>query len=355
MESAIPTDPVACIALALAPFGAAPIGLAVSGGVDSMVLLEAFAVAHAGGRVGGRGYLLHVEHGLRADGATDLAFVQSEATRRGLVCVFTRVDVRRSAERQGGNIEDLARTARYRFFANAAQALGLAAILTAHHKDDQIETIAFRLERGAGLRGLSGIEASRPLDGAPEARLVRPLLEIGRREIETWARQEGLEWRVDPTNADVGFRRNALRHEVLPSARAGEQNAGSTVDARLLDLARTARELDRRTSAAAGAWIAGHAIRHRGLGFSLRAWRALPRSVAHRVLEEWCRAQGALRWSATPRVFGAIYDPRGAVQDVPRDLGLGLRLVIDPRSPELMTRIERCGDEKTRRAEAGRV
>src|SRR5690606_28097792 len=111
----------------------------------------------------------------------------------------------------GASLERAAREARYQAF---GQALGEGEVLlVAQHQDDQAETLLFRLVRGAGLSGLGAMLAYRALG---QGTLVRPLLAIGRAELETYAREHQLEWIEDPSNASLEYSRNYLRHQVMP-------------------------------------------------------------------------------------------------------------------------------------------
>jgi len=106
-----------------------------------------------------------------------------------------------------------ARQARYTFFALTAQTVGATAVATAHTRDDQAETVLLKLCRGAGSAGLDGIARSTVIEGL---RVVRPLLDVSRKDVEHFLRERGIAWREDGTNADTTIKRNCLRHDVLP-------------------------------------------------------------------------------------------------------------------------------------------
>jgi tRNA(Ile)-lysidine synthase len=174
--------------------------VALSGGCDSVVLL--YLLRFRLPSVPLRLTAAHLDHAMRRDSAEDAAWV------RGLCAAW---DVPLFSERlatpPGGETE--ARRARYAFLERCADAAGAALISTAHHADDQAETILFRALRGTGLKGLAGIA---PYSG----RLLRPLLPFWRRELEEYARDRGLRWRTDPTNEGLDPPRNRLRHDILP-------------------------------------------------------------------------------------------------------------------------------------------
>lgn len=178
-------------------------GLAVglSGGCDSVVLLH--AVAQLGYRQ--RLQAIHVHHGLSPNADRWAAFCADCCAGLGIPLVIHRVAVDRDS---GRGLEAAARAARYGVFAEAAA----DCLLLAHHRGDQAETVLFNLLRGAGVTGAAGMPAERPY-GAK--RLLRPLLDCSRAEIEAYARFHGLGWIDDESNRDTSFSRNFLRHEAL--------------------------------------------------------------------------------------------------------------------------------------------
>ena len=191
----------------------------VSGGADSVALL---AVLRELAAQAGRGYRLtaaHLNHQLRPAAAEEARFVARLAGAWGIPCVVEARDVRAAAEAGGQGIEAAARGLRYDFLAAVAAQRGADAVAVGHHADDNVETILQRIVRGTHLRGLAGIPTARPL-GPGGPLLVRPLLEVRRERIEAFCRRRGLEWRTDESNADPAYRRNFIRHELLPLLRA---------------------------------------------------------------------------------------------------------------------------------------
>ncbi|MCS6971014.1 MAG: tRNA lysidine(34) synthetase TilS [Planctomycetes bacterium] len=180
---------------------------AVSGGADSVALLDLLIRARRW-----RVWCWHLDHGLRPDSAEDARFVAELAARLGAPCRSARAEVR--AALRGDGIEEAARRVRYALLRQAACELGAAAACTAHHRDDQAETALLQILRGCGPEGPAGIAPERPL--APGVRLLRPLLRRRRQELIAHCLRHGLPWREDPSNADLSFARNRLRHRVLP-------------------------------------------------------------------------------------------------------------------------------------------
>ncbi|WCM52491.1 tRNA lysidine(34) synthetase TilS [Pseudomonas sp. WJP1] len=191
----------------LAPWRNAPAWrIAFSGGLDSTVLLHLLAHLAKTESLPALS-AIHVHHGLQA-----VADAWPEHCR--LVCESLGVPLQviRVRVQSGASLERAARDARYAAFSEATQANEV--LLTAQHRDDQAETLLFRLLRGAGVRGLSGMPRQRPLG---KGHLLRPLLEATRAELETYASEHKLSWIEDPSNQDRQFSRNYLRHQVLPT------------------------------------------------------------------------------------------------------------------------------------------
>lgn len=184
----------------MAPEGAR-LGVAVSGGADSVALLDILQ------KLGFALHILHVNHQLRGpESEGDEQFVRELARQRGIP-----VEVLRAAPPPAGeNLEQALRRIRYAFFDQARRHLRLERVATGHTLSDQAETVLLRLARGAGIQGLCGIH--------PVTRhgVIRPLLETGREEIRAYLRQEGLPWREDSSNADLRLERNRVRGEILP-------------------------------------------------------------------------------------------------------------------------------------------
>ena len=192
--------------------------VAVSGGADSVALLA--ALRELAGQPG-REYSLivaHVNHALRDAADADERFVSDLAERWGLPCVCRRVDVRAAAERSGQGIEQAGRCLRYDVLAQAAREHDSQCVAVGHHADDNVETVLYRVVRGTHIRGLAGIPASRGLGGS-DVQIIRPLLAVTRDQVEQYCLRAGLEFCSDHTNADTRFRRNFIRHELLPLLR----------------------------------------------------------------------------------------------------------------------------------------
>jgi tRNA(Ile)-lysidine synthase len=212
------------------------VGIAVSGGADSVCLLHILrALAPS---EGWSLEVLHFDHCLRgAESDADAAFVRDLARGMGLSCHLEKSDVAALSRASGDNLEQAAREARRDFYLRVLKSAGLDRIATGHTLSDQAETVLHRILRGAGLQGLCGI-----LPITPEG-IVRPLLEVSREEVRAWLRSEGLPWREDSTNDDLSLTRNRIRHALLPIL---AESVNPRVEAALARLASLALE-DNRT------------------------------------------------------------------------------------------------------------
>ncbi|MBK6451217.1 MAG: tRNA lysidine(34) synthetase TilS [Proteobacteria bacterium] len=186
--------------------------IALSGGLDSTVLLVALAQLASAGRMARRLRAVHVDHSLHADSAQWARACRELADSHGVACDEVRVTVNLDA---GQSPEAAARKARYT--ALAARLEPGEVLLTAHHADDQLETILLQWLRGGGLRSIAGMAPVGRFGAA--AWHARPLLEFTRDQLAAWAGMQGLCWQEDPSNLDRRFDRNYLRLEVLPALR----------------------------------------------------------------------------------------------------------------------------------------
>jgi len=179
--------------------------IAFSGGLDSTVLLH--LLAHlAQSESLPRLSAVHIHHGLQAAADAWPQHCQSICDALGVPLLIERVTVQ-----PGASLERAARDARYAVFSSLTQANNV--LLTGQHRDDQAETLLFRMLRGAGVRGLSAMPRQRSMG---QGTLIRPLLDVSRAELEAYAQAHQLVWIEDPSNQDRQFSRNYLRHQVMP-------------------------------------------------------------------------------------------------------------------------------------------
>ncbi|MEP7205142.1 MAG: tRNA lysidine(34) synthetase TilS [Candidatus Saccharibacteria bacterium] len=172
--------------------------IAVSGGVDSVVLLDMFARLAAASPVGDYEIIVaHFDHGIRSDSARDAQLVAKLSRHYGFSFENQREELGSRAS------EELARTRRY-VFLRAVSHQYSAALVTAHHADDSVETIAINISRGTGWRGLAVLDSD----------IIRPLLDMSKSEIITYATMHQLKWHEDSTNASDDYLRNRIRHRL---------------------------------------------------------------------------------------------------------------------------------------------
>lgn len=177
---------------------------AVSGGADSVVLLH--LLKQSGAKV----VAAHMEHGIRGEASLrDCAFVQRLCSALSIELVVEHADVPEAAQASGCGIEETARRLRYAFLRRQKEALQLDCIATAHHLNDQAETLLLHITRGASPAGLAGMRVE-------QDDLIRPLLPFTREQIQAYARENALEFVQDETNDDIAYSRNRIRHCVLP-------------------------------------------------------------------------------------------------------------------------------------------
>ncbi|AND69340.1 hypothetical protein ATSB10_18860 [Dyella thiooxydans] len=249
--------------------------VAFSGGPDSSALLHALATLPRERPL----RALHVDHGLHADSARWAGHALAFCTGLDVACTVLRVAVDASA---GLGVEGAAREARYAALAAALQPG--EQLLTAHHRDDQVETVLLKLLRGAGPEGLGGMRARRPLGAGT---LWRPLLEVPRSVLHAYVQQHALACLDDPANADPRLARHALRHEILPRlARHWPQAADSIV--RSAALCRAAADALRTR------WLAAFGQLHDHVTGSLDAagWRGLAPGLREPLLDHWLHGRG---------------------------------------------------------------
>lgn len=194
-----------------------------SGGADSTALLHLLHSLP--------GYELtliavHLNHRLRGDDSDkDEEFCRENAHKLGIQFESKQVNVQEIARIQRINLEDAGRQSRFRFFDDLMITYGAAAIVLAHHADDQAETVLMRLLRGSGMTGLSGI-GHRNSKG-----YIRPLLDIPANDLRNWLREQDIPWREDASNADTTYLRNRIRHVLIPLLQTWNPSTVATINA----------------------------------------------------------------------------------------------------------------------------
>lgn len=211
---------------------------AVSGGADSVCLL--FVLKALEDSLGIRVATFHLNHGLRGEEADhDEAYVRKLCERLQIPLKVVREDVAGYAKERGISEEEAGRILRYKWLEKTAEEFDCRRIATAHHKDDQTETVLMNLLRGSGLRGLGGIRPVREFSG--ERTLIRPLLCMNRQEIEAYLLEERESWCEDSTNRELIYARNKVRNVLIPWLR---ENVNDRAEEHILKTAAFASQAD---------------------------------------------------------------------------------------------------------------
>ena len=293
------------------------VGVAVSGGADSVALLR--VLLELRGELGIVLTVAHFHHGLRGEAAdADQAFVAELARHHQLEFFVGVGDVRDHAVVNKLTLEAAARELRYRWLASLASSKKLDAIATGHTLDDQAETVLMKFLRGAGTRGLAGIFPE--IKTSETFRIVRPLLSVSRDEVQSYLSALGQEWREDESNRDWRFARNQVRHELLPML---ARDYNPEVRERLSDAAEIARGEEKYWQAVVERELAQRlapgdedAVRQRTrpcARLELAGFSALPLALQRRMLKRFAEEQ-------TPRLdFRHVEDLRRcAIQELRR-------------------------------------
>lgn len=269
------------------------VGVAVSGGADSVALLRALGELRE--ELGILLSVVHVNHGLRgAESDGDEAFTRELAASLGLECLVER------AALGGGNIEQEGRKFRLQWFRRLIAEKRVDKIATGHTRTDQSETVLFRFLRGAGTAGLAGIHPV--LDGS----IARPLIEVEREDVLAYLRAAGRTWREDSSNRSLELARNRLRHELLPQL---ERDWSSGIGGRLAQVAEWARDEEEYWQEQIGAMEGRFArVEGRVVYLEAPAMAALPAAAERRL---WRRVVERVRGDLRGIEFGHIEQIRG--------------------------------------------
>lgn len=232
--------------------------VAVSGGVDSVVLLDVLARQQEVQLI-----VAHFDHGIRVDSAEDRKLVQSLAEKYGLPFAYAEGNLGADAS------EEAARAARYAFLKSVQQKYSADGIITAHHQDDLLETAILNLLRGTGRKGLTAL-ASNP-------HVTRPLLHISKQEILDYAHEHQLQWHEDSTNSNPKYLRNYVRLQIVPRLDVADKN-------RLLGII----EQSRTVNAELDSLLAG-LLPLEGNRLERKSFIQLPHAAAKELMAAWLR------------------------------------------------------------------
>ena len=308
--------------------------VAFSGGCDSLALLALCAYELGQGRV----VPVYVDHNLRqrAELDAEISLNSENCKALGLDLVVRTVDegrVRSLAELRKGGLEDAARAIRYEILEEERLSRGCDLILTAHHRQDQIETVVMHLQSGSPITSLKGIASY-----DPNRRILRPLLKIGRPELESYLAAKGLAWSTDSTNEDQSFRRNRVRHSIVPAL----ERSWPGFDDQLLHLGRMAQRLCAEATAKADLEAKSDISLDR-----IRSMDVISRTLT--LFSMWDRSfpERSLPMTCLDRVIDAI--TRGEDCIVGSNMAVfciyhGRLYLIDPKEDEVYSQFERSFD-----------
>ena len=224
--------------------------VAVSGGLDSMVLLH--ALNHFAGQQPWRLVVAHFNHRLRGNASrADQRLVEKSARQLRLACIVGHWEKDQKLIKEH-SLEMAARMARHEFLAQAAKKHRCEIIAMAHHLNDQAETFLWRLMRGAGGKGLGGMRVRDPFPGHPKLTVARPFLQIPKRDLSQFAEGEGIQYREDASNENSQHLRNRIRHQLLPELR---RNFNPEIDRAILQSQGLVQADADFASAAAQEWL----------------------------------------------------------------------------------------------------
>lgn len=290
-----------------------------SGGVDSVCLLS--VLSRLAGEMGFCVAALHVHHGIRGQEADeDARFCREFCAAHGIACRVVRADIPALARKRGLSVEETARQVRYAELEKERERLSARWIAVAHHRDDNAETVLWNLFRGSGLKGLAGI---RPVSG----RILRPFLGacaekggVGRDDLERYAGEHNLPWRVDATNEEDHYTRNRIRHHILPYA---AEKLNSQAVRHICQAAGLAGEADAYLEKQAAGWLLRHGMTEIKTQAESRTVKAVTMDVGalageERILQtyivrEACRRAGGLTDLAARHVEAVL----GLLETVP--------------------------------------
>lgn len=237
---------------------------AVSGGVDSMVLLDLLVRLPDTEIV-----VAHFDHGIRPDSAKDRELVQQTAEQHGLAFEFAE------GKLGAGASEEKARNARYEFLNSVREKHKAKAIVTAHHQDDLIETAVINMLRGTGRKGLTSMRSGLVIK--------RPLLDVTKQEILAYADKHSIRWHEDSTNSDTAYMRNYVRHIILPKLTVDQRHVLTNS---LTELSQTNKKIEKEIVNYLQLNLSDTATIERG-GFIV-----LPHDVAREAMASWLRLNG---------------------------------------------------------------
>jgi len=262
----------------------------LSGGTDSVALLHALSTLKE--EFVFSMHIAHLDHMFRGEESVgDRRFCEGLAKKMKLEMIYKEINVPQIAKEKGISPEEAGRQERYGFFKEAAKAKGIKKIAVAHNKDDQAETVLMRVIRGAGMLGLGGMSPVKDMQGV---KIIRPLIETSRQEIEDFIKDEGLQFRQDSSNEKLIFTRNRIRRELIPYL---EKNFNANIKEVLTNMAENLRVENEFMEKFSNRKLKSSSkIKNGQVLIDLKRFKAQPEAVRKRVLRAALRQiKGDLR------------------------------------------------------------
>ena len=294
--------------------------VAVSGGPDSLCLLHVLMGLRA--ELGIELHVAHLNHGLRGDeAAADAEYVRGLAAEWGVAATVETADVPAYRRTRRLSLEEAARQVRYAFLTRVAAAVGAHTVATGHTADDQVETILMHWLRGAGLTGLRGMQPVQEWPGG--LRVIRPLLEVSRGDVEAYCVANGLRPRRDRSNNDERIWRNRVRRQLLPLL----EQLSPGVRASILRTAHILADDDAyMRDQVRSLWPAIAKTATDAVEIDLPAWQAQPLAIQRRIVREAWRQIAAsyddLSWLQVERARDLLSSTGGRTMSLPHGVRL---------------------------------
>lgn len=254
----------------------------ISGGADSIYLLH--LLANFSEKTPIKIIVAHINHRLRKKDSTDdenfvkdlVETLNSKAQLGELKFYSTTKNIKALSQKSKKGIEETGRDIRYKFFQSLAIKNKARFIITAHHADDNLETIILNFTRGATLQGLIGIQELTPLTKTTQ--LLRPLLNISKKDITSYLKSKELKYREDKSNSDTTYKRNFIRHKVIPELKKANPNITETTAKNIKNL----REIDQMLTQEADTWL----NQQKPQGLDAKSFRTLHPALQKTILRQ---------------------------------------------------------------------
>lgn len=244
----------------------------ISGGPDSVFLLYLLKQLPI------KTIIAHVNHQLRKEADSDEKFVKDLTIKLSIIFKSLKANIKSLSQKYKQGLEETGRKIRYDFFRKLAKKHKAKFIITAHHADDNLETVISNLVRGAGLQGLAGMQN---LENS-KIPLLRPLLNISKNQILAYLKFKKIPFRIDKSNNSLVYRRNFIRHKIIPELKKLNPNISDVVAKNSTNI----REINDYLKSSAQKWIFKNQLDKNGRKFDAKSFRAQPKALQKIILRE---------------------------------------------------------------------